>query len=47
MTCAQLNENMFKKHKVQENRALEDVTAFVMTEIKKKHDKEQKLKQFV
>lgn len=47
MSCAQLNENMFKKHKELENKALDQVSNFVNAEIQKKHDKEQKLKQFV
>lgn len=38
---------MFKKHKELENKALDQVSNFVNAEIQKKHDKEQKLKQFV
>lgn len=47
MSCAQLNENIFKKHNELQKKAIDRVVSFVENEIQKKHDKEAKLKQFV
>jgi hypothetical protein len=47
MQCAQLNENIFKRHFELEKKSIDDTVSFVATEIQKKKDKEQRLKQFV
>lgn len=46
-TCSKMNEALFSKYSDIEKKALDQVVSFTESEIKKKIEKEQKLKQFV